>query len=88
MPSDRPTEAELKAKRNACYEARDVYTQCLDTHGGDADKCRHELRLFKAACPASWVGHFIRKHQFSKFKENVERQGAQATDEARRPQQQ
>ncbi|EPB76847.1 Nicastrin [Ancylostoma ceylanicum] len=62
--------------------ARDEYLACFDK-GIDAGKteeqakkaCRSELRSFEGACPGSWVTHFIRKHNFERYKQTLVEEG-------------
>ncbi|VDL77236.1 unnamed protein product [Nippostrongylus brasiliensis] len=78
----------LKQDRKRCHQARDQYLQCLD-RGLDEGKaeeqvkrnCRAELKLFENACPTSWVGHFIRKHGFERYKRTLAEQGVNIVDQ-------
>ncbi|CAJ0574288.1 unnamed protein product, partial [Mesorhabditis spiculigera] len=77
----------LKKDRRKCYESRDKFFVCYDIQkeaGKSEDQairaCRNEKKLFDADCPASWVGHFIRKHNFEKYKEQLIAQGVNIAD--------
>ncbi|CAD5213998.1 unnamed protein product [Bursaphelenchus xylophilus] len=80
MTSDSP-ETSLKTNRKQCYAARDAYLRCMDENNHEEKKCRVFMTDFKAKCPASWVPHFIRKHQFEKYKNQLETQGVTTADE-------
>uniref|UniRef100_A0AC34PUW1 PRORP domain-containing protein n=1 Tax=Panagrolaimus sp. JU765 TaxID=591449 RepID=A0AC34PUW1_9BILA len=69
------SETALKSSRKACHEARDLFFACADANGEDTKKCRTELKNFEKNCPASWVAHFIRKHKFDKYKEELAKEG-------------
>ncbi|KIH48421.1 hypothetical protein ANCDUO_21511 [Ancylostoma duodenale] len=68
--------------------ARDKFLACFDK-GVDAGKteeqakkaCRAELRAFEGACPASWVTHFIRKHNFERYKQTLVEEGVNIADQ-------
>ncbi|KHJ81275.1 hypothetical protein OESDEN_19039 [Oesophagostomum dentatum] len=68
--------------------ARDEFLACLDK-GLDAGKtedqatkaCRSQLRAFEDSCPASWITHFIRQHNFQRYKETLAEQGVNIADE-------
>lgn len=70
-----------KAARQACWNARDEYWQCLDkiaptystTSGEDAPKeCKQLRKLFESGCPNQWVNHFNRKRSYEAFKKKME----------------
>ncbi|VDP34241.1 unnamed protein product [Heligmosomoides polygyrus] len=65
--------------------ARDRYLHCFDRELGagnsEEQTCRAELRLFENACPSSWVGHFIRKHNFERYKQALVEQGVNIADQ-------
>ncbi|KAE9556226.1 hypothetical protein FO519_000565 [Halicephalobus sp. NKZ332] len=68
------SESVLKSDRKACHEARDIFFACIDSHS-DQKKCRLEWKNFEKSCPASWVAHFVRKHKFEKYKEDLVKDG-------------
>lgn len=41
--------------REACWAARDAFFRCLDTHGGDASKCKKQRAHYENICPKSWA---------------------------------
>lgn len=69
------SETALKSNRKACHEARDIFFACADANGDNTSKCRSEWKNFEKNCPASWVAHFVRKHKFEKYKEELANQG-------------
>ena len=70
----------LKSSRKACHQARDLFFECYDSQKGNQNKCRVELKEFERHCPASWVQHFIRKHKFEKYKEELTKDGLLKSD--------
>ncbi|CAD5209176.1 unnamed protein product [Bursaphelenchus okinawaensis] len=80
MSSEVP-ETSLKTNRKECYRARDEYLNCMDENEGDEKKCRALMVQFKSKCPASWVPHFIRKHEFGKYKNKLVEEGVLSADE-------
>jgi len=60
----------LKSERQICYDSRDLYLECFERTNGDKNQCRAEFKKFNDDCPVSWVQHFIRKHEFEKYKKN------------------
>ncbi|KAI6195931.1 Cytochrome c oxidase assembly factor 6-like protein [Aphelenchoides besseyi] len=74
-------ERALKSSRQKCHEARDIYLRCSDENPDDEKKCRIPLKNFKAECPESWVGHFIRKHRYDKYKRELVEKGVLSADE-------
>jgi cytochrome c oxidase assembly factor 6 len=70
----------LKSNRKACHQARDLFFECYDKSNGNQTKCRLELKEFEKNCPASWVQHFMRKHKFEKYKEELTKEGLLSPD--------
>uniref|UniRef100_A0A0R3PCT8 COX assembly mitochondrial protein n=1 Tax=Angiostrongylus costaricensis TaxID=334426 RepID=A0A0R3PCT8_ANGCS len=71
-----------------CKQAREDYLFCLDreldqgkTEEQASQSCRASFRTFQSACPASWVGHFIRKHSFERYKRVLAQQGVNIADD-------
>ncbi|VDO56782.1 unnamed protein product [Haemonchus placei] len=56
----------LKKDRQRCHQA--------------SRSCRDLLREFERACPASWVSHFIRKHNFQRYKHKLIEEGINIAD--------
>ncbi|CAB3410817.1 unnamed protein product [Caenorhabditis bovis] len=80
-------EKSLKSERKKCYEARDYYEKCIDKYldEGKSEKeaisyCKKERKKFDSDCPASWVSHFIRKHQFERYKQELTQKGVNIAD--------
>uniref|UniRef100_A0A0K0DAU2 Transposase n=1 Tax=Angiostrongylus cantonensis TaxID=6313 RepID=A0A0K0DAU2_ANGCA len=46
-----------------------------------SQSCCASFRAFQSACPASWVGHFIRKHSFERYKRVLAQQGVNIADD-------
>jgi len=70
--------------RAACYKARDEYFECLDKSGEKlAEECRGLLGNFESTCGEKWTEHFIRRRDYLKFKEKMEKEGADVFDEAK-----
>lgn len=75
------TEIGLKASRYQCYQSRDRYLECCDKYEARSDsKCKKLKEKFEQDCPASWVTHFIRKHNYEKYKQKLVDQGILLTD--------
>lgn len=74
------SEAALKSNRKVCHEARDLFFECIDSNNGDQKKCRLEWKNFEKNCPASWVAHFLRKHKFERYKEDLIKDGYLSKD--------
>lgn len=79
--SDSEAGPSLKSNRKECYAAKDLYLECMDQNNNEEKKCRALLVEFKSKCPASWVPHFIRKHQFAKYKADMAEKGFTAADQ-------
>uniref|UniRef100_A0AC34GNC2 Uncharacterized protein n=1 Tax=Panagrolaimus sp. ES5 TaxID=591445 RepID=A0AC34GNC2_9BILA len=73
--SSSPDSITLKSNRKACHRARDLFFECYDKNNANQNKCRLELKEFEKHCPASWVQHFMRKHKFEKYKEELTKEG-------------
>lgn len=74
-----------KAKRTECYQARDAYFECIE-HQSPGEKqmakeaCRKFYDNFEQLCGAKWTEHFVRKHDYLKFKEKLYTEGVDAVD--------
>jgi hypothetical protein len=53
----------------------------MEENQGEELKCRVPLKMFKDACPESWVQHFLRKHNYEKYKQAIEERGFLSADE-------
>ncbi|KHN86495.1 Cytochrome c oxidase assembly factor 6 -like protein [Toxocara canis] len=71
----------LKSSRKICYESRDRFLECSDRNNGDESKCKKERAAFDKDCPASWVAHFIRKHKYLKYKDELSKEGFLPADQ-------
>ncbi|PAV91939.1 hypothetical protein WR25_21731 [Diploscapter pachys] len=76
----------LKNDRKICHSARDEYFKCFDaaSDSGKDDKqaeneCWKLLKAFRASCPATWVDHFTRKHNFERYRAKLRRYFCSAT---------
>ncbi|CAG9534126.1 unnamed protein product [Cercopithifilaria johnstoni] len=71
----------LKASRERCYQSRDEYFKCYEEHKTyNESKCRKLKEKFERDCPASWVPHFIRKHNYEKYKQKLVDEGVLLTE--------
>ncbi|KAL3990243.1 Cytochrome oxidase c subunit VIb family protein [Acanthocheilonema viteae] len=73
--------AGLKASRERCYQSRDEYFKCCEEHKTyEGSKCKKLKEKFERDCPASWVPHFIRKHNYEKYKQKLVDEGVLLTE--------
>uniref|UniRef100_A0A0R3RZ80 PRORP domain-containing protein n=1 Tax=Elaeophora elaphi TaxID=1147741 RepID=A0A0R3RZ80_9BILA len=71
----------LKASREQCYQSRDEYFKCCEEYKTYSEsKCRKLKEKFEKDCPASWVPHFIRKHNYEKYKQKLVDEGVLLTE--------
>lgn len=70
-----------KDEREKCWQARDIYWQCLEsnapqhnsTSGEDVPSaCKKLRKAFESGCPKQWVKHFDRKRTYDQFKKRME----------------
>ncbi|XP_053565157.1 cytochrome c oxidase assembly factor 6 homolog [Bombina bombina] len=59
-------------ERKACWDARDLYWQCMDSNNEDISKCEKLRHCFESNCPQQWVKHFEKRRDYLKFKEKLE----------------
>lgn len=70
-----------REQRNACYNARDTYFECFEKQkAGEKVDCKDLLANFEKLCGKKWTEHFIRRRDYLKFKERLEKEGADAID--------
>lgn len=74
-----------KAKRADCYKARDAYYECAEKNPSPDKKhpieaCQHLYNEFENQCGAKWTEHFIRKKDYEKFKERLQKEGLDSID--------
>lgn len=50
-------------KRIACWNARDIYFECLDKNDEDENKCLEEQKAYHGSCLKAWVKHFDAKRR-------------------------
>ncbi|GAU91050.1 hypothetical protein RvY_03379 [Ramazzottius varieornatus] len=67
--------APSKAERQACWDSRDAYWQCLDKYGDGDARCEKMKFAYEQSCPAQWVKHFDRKYVFNQYKKKMESEG-------------
>lgn len=75
-----------KEQRAICYAARDAYFECAEKQPAGTDNkvaCKDLFAKFESTCGSKWVEHFIRRKDYLKFKEELQKSGADAVDEAR-----
>lgn len=68
-----------RAARKVCYKARDAYLECFERQK-DGSECKTLLEEFEKTCGAKWTEHFIRKHDYLKFKEKIYADGEDPID--------
>ncbi len=61
--------------RKQCWAARDNLFKCLDNNGSDMSKCTETRQAFDEHCSKTWVKYFLRRRDFLKYKETVEKDG-------------
>lgn len=89
-------EFKAREQRTQCYNARDLYYECLDKNLTDnkintataaatkqPSACRQLLDNFEKSCGKKWTEHFIRKRDYLKFKEIIEKEGVESFDKAK-----
>lgn len=70
-----------REERTACYKARDDYFECFDKQkAGEKVDCKKSLELFEKSCGKKWTEHFVRRRDYLKFKERLEKEGVDAID--------
>ena len=53
-----------RTEREKCHLARDAFFQCVDRlKSEESDQCTKLKQDFEAACPPSWVHHFVLQRQ-------------------------
>lgn len=67
-----------KAQRTECYGARDLYFECLDAN---KNNCKELYANFEQICGKKWTEHFIKRRDYLKFKEKLEKGGLDILDE-------
>ncbi|RQM08248.1 hypothetical protein DH86_00001448, partial [Scytalidium sp. 3C] len=90
LSSDGAPIAPDRSQRAKCWEARDIYFQCLDKNDivdslKEKDKaakaCSSEGKAFEANCASSWVTYFkqrrVMEYQRNKTIEKLKAEGAQ-----------
>ncbi|XP_014246993.1 cytochrome c oxidase assembly factor 6 homolog [Cimex lectularius] len=70
-----------KEEREACWDSRDKYWQCLDTATEPEKQCAQLRKFYETSCPVQWVKHFDRKRSYLKFKEKIEQHGYEPLEE-------
>lgn len=69
-----------RAQRKTCWDSRDRYWECLDSHNiRDSSRipkeCTEIRKIFEKSCPPKWVTHFDRKRDYELFKEKMQKEG-------------
>lgn len=65
-----------KDHRAKCYAARDAYFDCIgDQSGTKVDKkvCKELFAEFESLCGKKWTEHFVKRRDYLRFKEKLER---------------
>jgi len=61
-----------KSERQACWDGRDAYWNCLEAKDEDKSKCQEERKLFEGNCSNTWIKYFDRRRDYLKFKAKLE----------------
>lgn len=72
-----------KEQRAICYINRDLYFDCLDKNNNKSEDCRKFLAKFEEACGNKWTDHFIKKRDYIKFKDRLQKEGIEALDNSK-----
>uniref|UniRef100_H3A4S3 Cytochrome c oxidase assembly factor 6 homolog n=2 Tax=Latimeria chalumnae TaxID=7897 RepID=H3A4S3_LATCH len=59
-------------ERKKCWEARDLYWQCLDENKDNSSTCQRLRNGFETNCPQQWVKYFDKRRDYLKYKEQIE----------------
>ncbi|XP_036374181.1 cytochrome c oxidase assembly factor 6 homolog [Megalops cyprinoides] len=70
------------AQRRACWDARDKFWKCLDVNDDNTAACEQFQKDFQASCPAQWVNYFNKRRDFLKYKEKLQSEGFEPTDQS------
>ncbi|XP_030640940.1 cytochrome c oxidase assembly factor 6 homolog [Chanos chanos] len=68
------------SERRACWGARDKLWKCLDDNQDNAALCEQYQKEFEANCPGQWVKYFIKRRDFLKYKEKIQKEGFEPAD--------
>ncbi|XP_075232663.1 cytochrome c oxidase assembly factor 6 homolog [Lycorma delicatula] len=44
-----------KNERQACWDSRDRYWECLDNNGNEVEHCKKLRQLYEISCPIQWT---------------------------------
>lgn len=44
-----------KSERQACWDSRDRYWECLNSNGGNEPQCKKFREIYETSCPTQWV---------------------------------
>ncbi|KAJ8392216.1 hypothetical protein AAFF_G00077840 [Aldrovandia affinis] len=69
-------------ERRACWGARDELWKCLDDNQDNAAPCEKFRKGFEANCPAQWVKYFVKRRDFLKYKEKIQSEGFEPSDQS------
>lgn len=70
--------------RKKCYSSRDSYFECMEQNSPDkVETCLNLLKAFEGSCGQKWTEHFLRKRDYMKFREKVEKAGVESIDNER-----
>ncbi|KAK7129767.1 hypothetical protein R3I94_009299 [Phoxinus phoxinus] len=70
------------SERKACWSARDELWKCLDVHKDNSSACEKYQQEFEDKCPALWVKYFIKRRDFLKYKDKIQKEGFEPTEGA------
>lgn len=76
-----------KEQRLQCYNSRDAYYECLDQQEKKTDQkeqqviaCKNFYEKFEQLCGSKWTEHFVRKRDYLRFKDRIEKEGFESVD--------
>ncbi|XP_023673588.2 cytochrome c oxidase assembly factor 6 homolog [Paramormyrops kingsleyae] len=70
------------AQRRACWAARDDLWKCLEENNENSAPCETLRRTFEDSCPAQWVKYFSRRRDFVKYKEKMQYDGFESSQQS------
>lgn len=74
-----------REERQKCYSARDLYFDCVESQPAEqADPkqtCKQLYSQFESLCGIKWTEHFVRRRDYLKFKEKIEKDGVESIDQ-------
>lgn len=73
-----------REQRAECYKSRDAYFECVEKQTTENDRsktnCQELYKSFEKTCGKKWTEHFIRRKDYLKFKDKIEKEGVENID--------